>query len=155
MSTENNKVLNRRLVEEGINRGSSSALDELIARDIVDHAVENLRPPMSGLPDTGSPSSLYPKGREGVKQFFADWRRAFPDLHYTIVDTISEGDQVVARSYWEGTNKGEFMGLAPTGKRVRVDQIDISRFSDGKIVEHWGSTDVMGLMQQLGLSNMP
>lgn len=155
MSTEKNKDLNRRLVDEVINRGSSSVLDELVAENIVDHAVESLRPPPGGLPNTGSSSPLYPKGREGVRQFFADWRRAFPDLRYTIVDTIAEGDKVVSRAYWEGTHKGDFMGMPPTGKRVRVDEIDIARFADGKIVEHWGSTDVMGLMQQLGLGGTP
>jgi steroid delta-isomerase-like uncharacterized protein len=132
--TEDNKALNRRFVEEVINQGNTDAIDELIDPGVVDHAA----PPG------------FPTGREGAKQFAAMMRSAFPDLHLTIEDMISEGDKVVMRSTWSGTHEGEFMGIPATGRRVTVSAIDISRVADGKMVEHWEQSDALGLMQQLG-----
>ncbi len=152
MSTESNKDINRRIVEEGFNRGDSSVLDHLIARDCVDHSLENTPRLSGGLPNTGKSSGGYSKGLEGVKQFFDDFRHAFPDLHYTIEDEIEEGDKVVTRARWEGTHRGDFMGIPATGKRVSVDGVDITRFSNGKAVEHWGYQDTPALMQQLGVN---
>ena len=82
-------------------------------------------------------------------------RSAFPDLHLTIEDMIAEGDKVAMRSSWNGTHQGEFMGIPATGRRVTVSQIDISRIADGRMVEHWGQLDALGLMQQLGVVSSP
>jgi predicted ester cyclase len=68
---------------------------------------------------------------------------------------IAEGDKVVTRFTMRGTHQGEFMGIAPTGRRVEMTGIDIIRFSDGKMVEHWGNTDDLGMMQQLGVIPEP
>jgi predicted ester cyclase len=57
---------------------------------------------------------------------------------------------VVIRQTWSGTQKGEFMGIPPTGKSVSIGVIDIIRMADGKVMEHWGQMDSMGMMQQLG-----
>jgi steroid delta-isomerase-like uncharacterized protein len=135
MSTEENKALNRRLVEEGFSKGNFDVLDELIAEDCLDYSA----PP-------GSPSGL-----EGVKQFFTMFRSAFPDLYYEIEDRIAEADKVVTRTTWHGTHQGAFLGIPPTGKQVAVTGIDITRWADGKAVEHWGNQDLLGLMQQLGV----
>jgi steroid delta-isomerase-like uncharacterized protein len=137
--TEDNKALNRRFVEEVINQGNTDAIDELIDPGVVDHAA----PPG------------FPTGREGAKQFAAMMRSAFPDLHLTIEDMISEGDKVVMRSTWSGTHEGEFMGIPATGRRVTVSAIDISRVADGRMVEHWEQSDALGLMQQLGVVPPP
>ena len=93
-----------------------------------------------------------PLNREGQKQRITAFRKAFPDLHLTIDDLISEGDQVVFRVTVRGTHQGAFMGISPTGKSVTVTAIDIARFVNGKIVEHWGQMDSLGLMQQLGVA---
>jgi steroid delta-isomerase-like uncharacterized protein len=135
MSTEENKAIDRRLVEEGFNKGNMAILEEFIAVDCVDHAAPPGMPP----------------GREGVKQFFAMFRSAFPDLHFTIEDVVAEGDKVVTRSTWHGTHRGDFLGLPATGKQVAVTGIDITRYADSKAVEHWGNQDLLGLMQQLGV----
>jgi predicted ester cyclase len=139
MSTEENKVLALRLVEEVINQGRMTTIDELIAADAVDHSL----PP--GLPP----------GREGVKLFLGMIRAAFPDIHETIEDTLAEGDRVVTRSTWRGTHQGAFLGIAPTGKQVSVTGIDISRVASGKFVEHWQAADNLGLLQQLGVIPPP
>jgi predicted ester cyclase len=78
-----------------------------------------------------------PPGREAVK------------------DVIAEGDKVVARSTWSGTHQGEFMGIPATGKRVSFGVIDIMRFADGVVVEHWGQMDNLGMLQQLGVVPAP
>jgi steroid delta-isomerase-like uncharacterized protein len=139
MSTEENKVLALRLVEEVINQGRMTTIDELIAADAVDHSL----PP--GLPP----------GREGVKLFLGMIRAAFPDIHETIEDMLAEGDRVVTRSTWRGTHQGAFLGIAPTGKQVSVTGIDISRVASGKFVEHWQAADNLGLLQQLGVIPVP
>ncbi|HHW51167.1 MAG TPA: ester cyclase [Pseudoclavibacter sp.] len=135
MSTEQNKALVRRMVEEFFNQGNIGQADEFLAHDFVEH--EELPPGI-------------PSGREGVKQLTAMMRSAFPDFKATIDDMVAEGDKVVIRQTWSGTQKGEFMGVPPTGKSVSFGVIDILRMVGGKCVEHWGQMDSMGLMQQLG-----
>ena len=140
MSTEQNKALVRQMVEEVFNRGNISLADKFLAPDFVEH--EQLPPGV-------------PSGREGVKQLTAMFRSVFPDFKATIDDMIAEGDKVVIRQTWTGTQKGEFMGIPPTGKRVSFGVIDIIRITDGKFVEHWGQMDSMGMMQQLGAIPAP
>ena len=135
MSVEQDKVLVRQFVEEIFNRGNMSVVNELFAPDFVEH--EEL------------PAGI-PNDREGVIQLTTMLRSAFPDFKATIDDIIAEGDKVVIRQTWRGTQKGEFMGIPPTGKSVSIGVIDILRMADGKCVEHWGQMDSMGMMQQLG-----
>jgi predicted ester cyclase len=79
----------------------------------------------------------------------------FPDVQTTILDTIAEGDKVVFRASTEGTHTGPFMGIPPTGKRAKWTFVDIMRIADGKLVEEWVETDMMSLMQQLGMVPPP
>ena len=80
---------------------------------------------------------------------------AFPDIQMNVEDMIAEADKVVARVSVSGTHQGEFMGIDPTGNRVAITGIDILRIADGKIVEHWGNFDDLGMMQQLGVIPEP
>jgi predicted ester cyclase len=75
------------------------------------------------------------------KETFSEARESFPDLSITVEDVMAEGDRVVALVVMRGTHRGEFQGIAPTGKRVDVKAIDMFRISGGKIVEHWGHAD--------------
>jgi steroid delta-isomerase-like uncharacterized protein len=140
MATEQDKALIGRFIEEIFNRGNMSAADEILAPNFVEHEV---LPP--GIPD----------GREGVIVMTSMLRSAFPDFKATIEDTLAEGDKVVIRMTWSGTHKGEFMGIPATGKRVSIGVIDIIRVAGGKLVEHWGQMDSMGLMQQIGAIPAP
>lgn len=140
MSTEQNKALVRQLVEEVFNKGNMSAMDELLALDFVEH--EELPPGI-------------PPGREAPKVLFTMLRSAFPDFNATILHLIAEGDMVVAHMTWTGTQKGEFMGVPPTGNSMSIGVIDIIRIADGKCVEHWGIMDSMAIMQQLGAMPAP
>jgi len=134
MAAEQDKALIVRFVEELFNRGNIGIVDEIFAPDFIER--EQLPPGI-------------PSGREGVKVLATMLRSAFPDFKATIDDILAEGDKVVIRMTWSGTQKGEFMGVPATGKRVSFGVIDIIRITNGKLVEHWGQMDSMSLMQQL------
>jgi steroid delta-isomerase-like uncharacterized protein len=138
-ATDKNKELMRRFYEEVFNQHDVDAIDEFIANDAVSHA---------------SPPDV-PKGIEGAKLFFSMYFAAFPDLKITAEDMIAEGDKVATRYTMTGTHKGEFMGIAATGKQVTVTGIEITRIAEGKLVEHWEASDQMGMMQQLGVIPSP
>jgi predicted ester cyclase len=80
---------------------------------------------------------------------------AFPDGHVTTEDLVAEGDKVVERFSFRGTNIGPFLGAPATGKQVITTGVAIFRIANGKIVEHWGENDALGVMQQLGLIPAP
>lgn len=85
----------------------------------------------------------------GAQQFLAPFTIAFPDLRRNIEDLVAEGDKVAVRFTVTGTHKGEFQGIAPTGKQVSFTVMDILNITDGKITEEWATADLMGLMQQI------
>ncbi len=138
-STDANKAIVERFVDEACNKGNLSAVDELVAADAVDHSA----PPG------------FPPGAAGVKQLVAMFRGAFPDLETHHQDTLVEGDKVAVRPRISGTHNGPFMGIGPTGRRVTVEGIAIYRLAGGRIVEHWGQLDILGLLQQLGALPAP
>ncbi len=131
-ASEDNKALLRRVIEEGLNKHDLALLDELYA-DCVWYR-----------PETGEL-----KG-EALKQYLASILAAFPDIRFTIEDLVAEGDKLVIRWSGTGTHQGEFMGLAPTGKKVTTSGTDTYRIVEGKIVEYRGQWDALGFLQQLG-----
>ena len=135
MSTEDNKALMRRFLEEVFNKQNLAAIDEFIAPSHVDHTL----PP------------FLPATPEGTKRAIGMYLKAFPDLHVTVEDMIAEGDKVVVRMTIRGTQQGAFGSIPPTGKQVTVSTIDIIRIEGGKIAEEWGIDDMLGMLQQLGL----
>jgi predicted ester cyclase len=139
MSAQENKASVRRLYEEAISQKKPEVFDEIMSPDIIDHAA---------FPDQAP-------GLEGFKGAFALVLSAFPDYQSTVEDQIAEGDKVVTRFSSQGTHQGEFMGIAPTGNRVRLTGIDIDRVVEGKIVEHWSEADLLGMMTQLGVIPEP
>ena len=132
--SEQNKTLVRRLIEEDIGRGDEAVADEIIHPDFVDH--------------TNPPGMQH--GLAGHKAIVRLFRATFPDLEWRIDDLIAEGDKVVARTTMRGTQRGEFFGVPPSGKSVEMAGIHVLRIADGKIAEHWGSNDDLGLLRQLG-----
>jgi steroid delta-isomerase-like uncharacterized protein len=90
------------------------------------------------------------KGPEAFKSLVLPLRQAFPDLHFTIRDMVVEGSRVVVRWTWQGTHRGLFAGIAPTGRLVSNEGIAIYRVEDGKIAEAWSQMDRLGVVQQLG-----
>ena len=98
-----------------------------------------------------TPLPIAATGAEALKQVWTMLLRVYPDIHLTVEDLIAEGDKVVGRTTVTGTHRGEFIGVAPTGKSITYDEIFIFRFVDGKVVETWGVVDVFAQIRQLGL----
>jgi predicted ester cyclase len=136
MSTEHNKEVMRKVIEEGFNEGNFSALDGLYA--------PAYRERQFGLQPT----------LEGMKRDIQFLRAAFPDLHLTIEDMIADDDKVWVRMVARGTNRGGFMG-PPNGKSFEIAVMDVCRFENSKIVEHWGVPDRFALLTQLELLPKP
>jgi steroid delta-isomerase-like uncharacterized protein len=135
--TEQNKATARRF-NDAMNTNNA----ETISRTI-DELVE---------PDAQirTPLPLAVTGARALKEVFAKLHQAYPDLHVTIEDLIAEDDKVVSRNTVTGTQRGEYMGLSPTGKSVEYNEIFIFRFRNGRITETWGVVDVLAQMRQLG-----
>ncbi len=137
MSAEDNKALANRFVEEVLNQGNFDRADQFFTSDYVEHV-----PPPPG----------FPTGLAGLRQYFTFFRQAFPDFHYTVEDTVVEGDKVVQRLTGQGTMKGEFLGIPATGKHATWTEMHIARIGpNGKFVEHWANVDQLGMLQQLGV----
>lgn len=140
MEYETYKAIVRRLYTEAFNHGGDlAAIDEFIAVDFVDHAA----PP--GLPP----------GREGFKVLVTAWRSAIPDIWFTVDTVVAEGDTVALAWTGGGTQNGELMGIPPTGRQGRLSGMTFNRIADGRIVERWGNSDDLGLLQQLGVMPAP
>jgi steroid delta-isomerase-like uncharacterized protein len=135
MTTEQNKTLVRQFIEEFLTQGNVNMVKEIVAPDFIEN--EQLPPGM-------------PQGREGVEMITTMLHGGFSDFKATIEDIIAEDDKVMVRMTWSGTQTGEFMGMPPSGKAMSIAIVDIFRLAEGKIVEHWGVMDMMGMMQQLG-----
>jgi predicted ester cyclase len=134
-SAARNEAAVREYFDHVWSEGEIERLDHLLAATYVNHTPSFWRPP---------------PGPEGLKPIVVALRAAFPDLHYTIEDVIATPDHVVARVRMQGTHLGPLGDLQPTGRSIDVLQINIERFENGRIVEHWRVTDELGLMKQLG-----
>ena len=131
--SEDVKTLLRRFYDE-VSAGDLGVIDRLVADDFVEHEE------FPGLePD-----------KEGVKQFFAMFRSAFPDLRMQPHEMLADGDLISARVTVTGTHEGDFLGMPPSGSPIEVELFDMLRVRDGQLVEHWGVMDAMRMMQQLG-----
>ncbi|MDQ4045722.1 MAG: ester cyclase [Chloroflexota bacterium] len=138
--SQQNKAIERRLLEEVYDQGKLDVIDELIASDFIGH---------------GTAAEGGDQGREAYRQFVVQMRTAFPDLKMTVEDQVAEGDKVVTRFRARGTHLGEFQGLPPSGKQGEISGTIIDRIAGGKIVECWSNTDDLGLLQQLGVVPVP
>jgi predicted ester cyclase len=134
---EKNKTLLLKLIEEGFNKGNLSVVDEIVSSDAKEHQRGN------------------EDGSEGTKEVIGTLRRWFPDFTMHAEDIASVGDMVWVRFTATGTNLGSVMQRPSTGKKMSIDVIDIVRFKNGRIVEHWGVPDQLGMMLQLGLMGPP
>ena len=130
MTTEEHKMIVRRFFEEAWNQQNLNVVDEIFAPTVI----------FNGQSVT----------REALKQALAGRRVAFPDIQVTVDDQVAEGEKVSTRRTWRATHKGQYRGVAPTGKAVKWTQISVVRFSQGKIVEDWAVADELGILQQLG-----
>jgi predicted ester cyclase len=138
MSSESNIESARRLLTEAFSKGDYAVIDEIVAADFVEH-------------QNGAQGS----GPEAVRRIASGLRASFPDLRLEIEDVVATEDAVWTRVRGRGTDTGGVAGRPPTGRRIEVDVIDIVRFRDGKMVEHWGVADRLGMLQQVGVVPTP
>jgi predicted ester cyclase len=138
MLTEQNKALVLQFYKAFDDRKMEQAL-ELLAPNFVAH-LAGIAEPLDGA---------------GFKQFGMSFYLAFGQGQHIFDEVIVSGDRVVTYGRFTATHLGEFQGLPPTGKQINLSIMHIDRVEDGKIVEHWGQGDALGLMQQLGIVFLP
>ena len=134
MTKDENRALARRGLDEVWSGGDLSVVDEIYASSYVFRDAD--RPEVKGLDE--------------FKQTVAMYRTAFEDLHFAAKERFVDGDMVMTR--WVSTSRhgAEFLGIAPTGKRVSVTGFTLDRIEDDRIAESWTTWDTLGLLQQLG-----
>ena len=118
---DRNKAMVQRLVDTAINGHDLDALDDLCTAPLA----------------------------AKLRQAFSEFRAAFPDWHQDTVELVAEADTVVARFRCTGTHQGTWQGLAPTGRRMRIDEVYFFQFTDGRISRLWGLEDTWTRMHQL------
>ena len=133
------KLTAERIPLEVLNTGNFALLDQLMTTDFVDHT------PRPGVAPT----------RDGIKQSMIELRTALPDVRYPIEDSVSCGNEVVHRLQATGTMTGPLMGIPPTGKTATWSEVHIGRGVDGRLTEHWGLIDQLGMLVQLGIAEAP
>jgi steroid delta-isomerase-like uncharacterized protein len=135
MSVSPKEVI-RRLYMEGWNERKLEVIDQLVSQS---HALSS--------PDVSGPTT----GPATYKNEIATFLAGFPDLRFTVEETICEKDRIAASWTLTGTHKGEFFGIAPTNKKISVAGITIHQIVDGKILDSQAIWDAIGLFQQLGV----
>jgi steroid delta-isomerase-like uncharacterized protein len=136
VAEDENKSLIRRFYEEVWGRGNLDVAEEVFAADYERH---DLRP---------TPAVPGPAGQ---KRIAGDFRAAFPDLRWNVELLVAEGDYVVGRWTAEGTHRGPWGAVEPTGRPMKFSGVNIFRFENSKVAEIWNYRDDLGLMQQLGV----
>jgi steroid delta-isomerase-like uncharacterized protein len=134
MTAEENVAIVRGWAHAAFNQHDLDAAAQFLAPDWVGH--------WAGLGEE--------HGVEGFKRLAGAYVRGFPDMQIAVEDALADGDRVVRRVSWTGTHQGQFLGIAPTSRHVRGEQIVIMRIADGKIAEEWEMSNLLGLLQQLG-----
>ncbi len=134
MSIDENKRVARRIFEEVLNRGDFAVADQLVL-DCYRH-----HPAPPGLP----------AGAEGFCAILQMYRAGFPDLQTVVENVIGEGDRVAVRFSGTGTHDGEFMGIVPTGRRIRATGMAWFRFEDGKVAEEWSELNTLEILLEIG-----
>jgi steroid delta-isomerase-like uncharacterized protein len=133
MSTDENKRIVKRFVDEVLAGGRVEAIDELVAPDFVSHTWD-----------------MTEAGRDRLKTTTPQMHDRLTDVEMTVDDMVAEDDRVVARLTSSATPTGDFMGLAAAGKRYSIGEMHWFRIRDGQIVEHWHQMNGLGLQRQLG-----
>ena len=134
MSAEDNKEIERRIIEEVFNQGRLEIIPELMSPEYIYHG----------------PGGMELKGPEGFAQLVTMFRSAFPDINLKIEDLLADGDKVVVRFTGSGTHRGELMGIPASGKPLATSGVVVACVEDGKCVEAWETFDRLDMFQQLG-----
>jgi steroid delta-isomerase-like uncharacterized protein len=134
-TTENNKAVIRKFLEEVINQNRMDRADDLVVEDFVE---------LDPLPGQR-------QGREGLKEVLGMMRAAFPDIYWVAEEMVAEGDTVVTRFTWSGTHRGVFLGVPATGRSLVVKGVVMDQLAGGRMSKSRILMDSLGMMQQLGV----
>jgi steroid delta-isomerase-like uncharacterized protein len=124
---------------EAVNTGNFALFGEVVDAGCVDH----------------DPAPGQVPGPEGYRMFFSGIRKAFPDLSVGVETVMTDEDTIAIAYTMMGTHRGPLMGIPPTGKKMKIRGVQIAKFRDGRMVERWGSSDQLGMLQQLGVAQLP
>ena len=139
-TSEQNKQIVHRFMDECWNRGNVNTASEFLSERVRFH--DPVFPNLNA-------------GIQNVKNHIEGCRKAFPDLNFTIDDTIAERDECVIHWTGRGTHRGPFLGMQPTNRKVTVNGTSIFRLEDGKIVEGYANWNLATMMAQLGVLELP
>jgi steroid delta-isomerase-like uncharacterized protein len=139
MSKDQNIAAQERFGADVINAGSIDVIDDVVAPDFVDN---------DPAPDQGP-------GVDGFKQFWTSLRSAFPDFRVEVDAMVADEDSVAIAYRATGTHQGDFVGFAATGSPIDIRGVQVTRFRDAMMVERWGSSDQLTLLQQIGAKSLP
>ncbi len=135
MSQQTNMEIQERF-GAAVNNDNLYDIKDLVATDVVEH----------------DPAPTQGHGPEGYIAMFTEMRAAFPDLKVDVEHAVADADNIAIAYTLTGTHRGAFMGVPATGRQIRARGVQIARFADGKMVERWGSSDQLGILEQLGAS---
>jgi steroid delta-isomerase-like uncharacterized protein len=124
---------------QAVNTGNYDLFSDVVASDCVDH----------------DPAPGQVPGPDGYRSLFTEMRRAFPDMAVEVAELVADEEAIAFAYTLTGTQNGPLMGFAPTGKKVKIRGLQISKFREGKMVERWGSSDQLGILQQIGAETVP
>jgi len=134
-----------------VSKEANIAAQVMFGEAVVSGKLEGLRDVVDAKALDHDPGPGQGLGPEGFIQYFGDLRKGFPDLNIAAEKLVADDDSVALAYTITGTHQGEFMGLAPTGRKISARGVQIARFENGKLVERWGSSDQLGILQQLGV----
>jgi steroid delta-isomerase-like uncharacterized protein len=138
MSTEGNKAIVRRFIDEAFVNGRADSLDELVSEAFTPRTWPSVEP-----------------GVESLKQTVTRMAAGLTDVRFGVEDMIAEDDRVAVRLTAHAVHRGDFMGVPAAGKGYTISEIHIFRLAGGKIAEHWHVADMLGMMRQLGATPTP
>ena len=138
MSKEQNATALTKFAE-AVATGNYALFDDVVAPNSVDH----------------DPAPGQVPGPKGYRDLFTEMRRAFPDMKVELAQLVADEDAIAFAYTFTGTHDGPLMGIPATGKKVKIRGMQISKFRDGKMVERWGSSDQLGILQQIGATAIP
>ena len=138
MSKEQNAAALTKFAE-AVGTGNYALFDDVVASNSIDH----------------DPAPRQVPGPQGYRALFTEMRRAFPDMKVELDQLVADEDAVAFAYTFTGTHDGPLMGIPATGKKVKIRGMQISKFRDGKMVERWGSSDQLGMLQQIGATVTP
>jgi len=138
MSKEQNAAALTKFAE-AVNTANYELFDEVVAPDSVDH----------------DPAPGQVAGPKGYRALFTEMRRAFPDMQVDVAELVADEEAIGFAYTFAGTQNGPLMGIPATGKKVKIRGLQISKFRNGMMVERWGSSDQLGMLQQIGATAIP